>query len=58
MSSDGHDELAYKYPTGAVADSPIPFSQENTDTPVSVPVPIIDFTTLQPLSAATPTFSP
>jgi hypothetical protein len=59
MSSDGHDELAYEYPIGAVADSPIPFSQENSiNTPVTVPVPIVDFTTLQPLSAATPIFSP
>jgi hypothetical protein len=59
MSSDGNDELAYKYPVGAIADSPIPFSQENTvDTPVAVPIPIIDFTTLQPLSATSAIFSP
>jgi hypothetical protein len=29
MSSDGNDDLAYEYPTGAVADSPIPLSQEH-----------------------------
>jgi hypothetical protein len=59
MSSDGNNELAFEYPAGAVADSPIPFSQTDpVDTPVSVPVPIIDFTTLQPLSPATAVFSP
>jgi hypothetical protein len=59
MSSDGHDDLAPEYPTGAIADSPIPFSQEYpVNTPVSVPVPIINFTTLQPLSATAPVFSP
>jgi hypothetical protein len=47
MSSDGNNDLAYEYPAGAIADSPIPFSQENpVDTPVHVPIPIIDFTTL------------
>jgi hypothetical protein len=51
MSSDGNDELAFEYPAGATADSPIPFSQTNPiDTPISVPVPIVDFTTLQPLN--------
>jgi hypothetical protein len=50
MSSDGNNDLAYEYPAGAIADSPIPFSQENpVDTPVHVPIPIVDFTTLQPL---------
>jgi hypothetical protein len=59
MSSDGNNELAFEYPAGAVADSPIPFSQiDPVDTPVSVPVPIIDFTTLQPLSSAAAVFSP
>jgi hypothetical protein len=61
MSSDGNDDLAHEYPAGAVADSPIPFSQElSVDTPVRVPVPIsvVDFTTLQPLSVAAPTFVP
>jgi hypothetical protein len=59
MSSDGNDELAYEYPVGAIADSPIPFSQENTvNTPVTVPIPIVDFTTLQPLSATSAVFSP
>jgi hypothetical protein len=59
MSSDGNNDLAYKYPAGAVADSPVPFSSENAvDTPVSVPVPIVDFTTLQSLSPAAPVFSP
>jgi hypothetical protein len=59
MSSDGNNELAYEYPVGAIADSPVPFSQENPiNTPVNVPIPIVDFTTLQPLSAAAPVFSP
>jgi hypothetical protein len=52
-SADGNNNLAYEYPAGAIADSPIPFLQENpVDTPVSVPIPIIDFTTLQPLNNA------
>jgi hypothetical protein len=59
MSSDGNNDLTYEYPAGATADSPIPFSQEHPiDTPVSVPIPIVDFTTLQPLSAVAPVFSP
>jgi hypothetical protein len=59
MSSDGNDELAFEYTAGAVADSPVPFSQTDPiDTPVSVPIPIVDFTTLQPLSSATAVFSP
>jgi hypothetical protein len=57
MSSDGNND--FEYPAGAIADSPIPFSQTDpVDTPVSVPVPIVDFTTLQPLSPAAPVFSP
>jgi hypothetical protein len=57
MSSDGNDDLAYEYPAGATADSPIPLLQEHPiNTPVSVP--IVDFTTLQPLDAAAPVFSP
>jgi hypothetical protein len=59
MSSDGNNDLTYEYPAGAVADSPIPFSSEITvDTPVSVPVPIVDFTTLQHLNPVAPVFSP
>jgi hypothetical protein len=59
MSSDGNDKLAFEHPVGAIADSPIPFSQTNpVDTPVSGPVPIVDFTTLQPLSPAAAVFSP
>jgi hypothetical protein len=59
MSSDGNDDLAHKYPAGATADSPIPLSQEYPiNTPVSVPIPIVDFTTLQPLSTVAPVFSP
>jgi hypothetical protein len=59
MSSDGNDELAFEYPAGAVADSPIPFSQTSpVDTPVSVPIPIIDFTTLRPFSPTAAVFSP
>jgi hypothetical protein len=59
MSSDGNNELAYEYPVGAIADSPIPFSQTNSiDTPVTVPIPIVDFTTMQPLNPVAPIFSP
>jgi hypothetical protein len=59
MSSDGHDDLAAEYPAGAIADSPIPLSQEYPiNTPVTVPIPIIDFTTMQPLNAVAPVFSP
>jgi hypothetical protein len=61
MSSDGHNDLADEYPAGAIADSPIPHSQEfPIDTPVRVPVPIpvVDFTTLQPLNVNTPVFVP
>jgi hypothetical protein len=59
MSSDGNNELAFEYAAGAVADSPVPFSQEHPiNTPVFVPVPIVDFTTLQPLNTSAPVFSP
>jgi hypothetical protein len=59
MSSDGNNDLAHEYAAGAVADSPIPFSQTNPiDTPVTVPVPIIDFVTLQSLDPAAAVFSP
>jgi hypothetical protein len=57
MSSNG--DLASEYTAGAIADSPIPFSQENSvNTPVNVPIPIVDFTTLQPLNAAAAVYSP
>jgi hypothetical protein len=59
MSSDGNND--FEYPAGAIADSPIPFSQTDPiDTPVSVPVPIpvVDFNTLQPLSPAATIFNP
>jgi hypothetical protein len=59
MSSDGHNDLAAEYPAGAIADSPIPFSQEYpVNTPVTVPIPIVDFTTMQPLNTVAPVFSP
>jgi hypothetical protein len=59
MSSDGNDDLAHEYPAGAVADSPVPFSQTNpVDTPVTVPVSVVDFVTLQPLDPAATVFSP
>jgi hypothetical protein len=59
MSSDGNNDLTSEYPAGAIADSPIPLSQEYPiNTPVSVPIPIVDFTTMQPLNAVAPVFSP
>jgi hypothetical protein len=59
MSSDGTNDLAHEYPAGAIADSPIPFLQTDViNTPVSVPIPIVDFTTMQPLNFAAPIFSP
>jgi hypothetical protein len=59
MSSDGNQDFTYEYPVGAIADSPIPFSQENpTAASITGPIPIVDFTTLQSLSAAAPVFSP
>jgi hypothetical protein len=61
MSSDGNNDLADEYTAGAIADSPIPLLHEfPIDTPVRVqnPIPIVDFTTLQPLSITAPTFVP
>jgi hypothetical protein len=59
MSSDGHNDLADEYPAGAIADSPIPFSQTDAvRTPVFIPIPIVDFTSMQPLSSSTPVASP
>jgi hypothetical protein len=59
MSSDGNNDLALEYTAGAVADSPVPLSQEYpVDTPVRIPIPIVNFTTLQPLSDAATIYSP
>jgi hypothetical protein len=61
MSSDGNDDLAQEYPAGAIADSPIPYSQElpvNTPVTVHAPVPIVDFATLRSLSPSANTFVP
>jgi hypothetical protein len=61
MSSDSNDDLAYEYPAGAIADSPILLLHElAVDTPVRVqaPIPVVNFTTLQPLSVTAPTFVP
>jgi hypothetical protein len=61
MSSDGNDDLAQEYPAGAIADSPIPLSQElpvNTPVAVHSPIPVVDFTTLRPLSPIATTFVP
>jgi hypothetical protein len=59
MSSDGNQDLTYEYPVSAIADSPIPFSQENpAAASITGPVPIVNFTTLQPLSASAPVFNP
>jgi hypothetical protein len=48
MSSDGRSDLAFKYPAGAVTDSPEP-------TPS---IPVVNFATMQPLSPNAPVFSP
>jgi hypothetical protein len=61
MSSDGNNDLAQEYPTGAIANSPIAFSQElpiNTPVTVHAPVPVVDFATLRSLSPVAPTFVP
>jgi hypothetical protein len=61
MSSDSNNDFADEYPAGAIADSPVPLSHEfPIDTPVHIqaPIPVVDFTTLQPLSIAAPTFVP
>jgi hypothetical protein len=61
MSSDSNNDLADEYTAGAIADSPVPLSHEfPVDTPVRVqaPIPIVDFTTLQPFSITAPTFIP
>jgi hypothetical protein len=61
MSSDGNDDLAQEYSAGAIADSPIPFSQElsiNTPVTVHAPIPIVDFATLRDLSPTAATFVP
>jgi hypothetical protein len=61
MSSDGNNDFADEYPAGAIADSPIPHSQEfpiNTPVHVPVPIPVVDFTTLQPLTVNAPVFVP
>jgi hypothetical protein len=61
MSSDGNNDLAQEYSAGAIADSPIPFSQEfpvNTPVTVHAPIPIVDFATLRPLSPTATTFVP
>jgi hypothetical protein len=61
MSSDGNNDLADEYTAGAIADSPVPLSHEfpiNTPVLVQNPIPVVDFTTLQPLSGTAPTFVP
>jgi hypothetical protein len=61
MSSDGNDDLAQEYTAGAIADSPIPHSQElpvNTPVTVHAPIPIVDFVTLRSLSPSANTFVP
>jgi hypothetical protein len=61
MSSDGNNDFADEYPAGAIADSPIPHSQEfpiNTPVRIPVPIPVVDFTTLQPLAVNAPVFVP
>jgi hypothetical protein len=61
VSSDGNNDLAQEYSAGAIADSPILFSQElpvNTPVTVHTPIPIVDFTTLRALSPVASTFVP
>jgi hypothetical protein len=59
MSSDGHSDLADEYPAGAIADSPIPFSQTDAvHTPVFVLIPIVDFATMRSLSPSAPITNP
>jgi hypothetical protein len=55
MSSDAGSNFAHEYPTGAIADSPIPFSQEH---PIHSPVPIIDLATMQSLNSSAAPFVP
>jgi hypothetical protein len=55
MSSNAGSDFAHKYPAGAIADSPIPFSHEH---PIHSPVPIVDFATMQPLDASANSFVP
>jgi hypothetical protein len=55
MSSDAGSTFAHEYPAGAIADSPIPFSQEH---PIQSPVPIVDFTTMQSLDSSAAPFIP
>jgi hypothetical protein len=55
MSSNAGSDFTHEYPAGAIADSPIPFSQEH---PLQSPVPIVDLATMQSLNpAATPFIS-
>jgi hypothetical protein len=61
MSSNGNDDLAQEYSAGAIADSPIPFSQEfpvNTPVTIHSPIPIVDFATLRALSPVASTSIP
>jgi hypothetical protein len=61
MSSDGNNDLAHEYSAGAIADSPIPHSQEfpiNTPVVVHAPIPIVDFATLRSLSPTAEAFVP
>jgi hypothetical protein len=54
MSSDGNDDLAHEYSAGAVADSPIPHSQEF---PINTPVmstPLSPSSTSPPLDPSLP----
>jgi hypothetical protein len=59
MSSDGNQDLAYEYPVSAIADSPVPFSQENpAAASVTGPISIVNTTLLQSLDASAPVCSP
>jgi hypothetical protein len=55
MSSDAGSNFTQEYPAGAIADSPIPFSQEH---PIHSPVPIINLATMQSLNPSITPFVP
>jgi hypothetical protein len=51
MSSDGNNNLAHEYPAGA-------YTSDNSNSPHTSAISIIDFTTMQPLTPNAPIFTP